>query len=102
MKNNNDEALKNYFDSMLHDSTMTTPVIAKSTQVKEPLPDVSGLPEELVFSSSSTEKDLKLETDEQLNTENNASDVEEWKNIDVEDEFQVLFFELIMLLLRYH
>jgi len=94
MKNNNDEALKNYFDSMLHDSTMTTPVTAKSTQVKEPLPDVSGLPEELVFSNSSTEKDLKLETGEQLKAENNASDVEEWKNIDVEDEFQVLFFEL--------
>ena len=94
MKNNNDEALKNYFDSMLHDNTMTNTVTAKRTQVKEPLPDVSGLPDELVFSSSSTEKDLKLEADEHLKVENNTDDVEDWKNIDVEDEFQVLFFEL--------
>ena len=94
MKNNNDEALKNYFDSMLHDNTMAKASIAPSTDVKEKLPDVSGLPQELVFSESSTEKDQKLETHEQLNTEPSANDVEEWSNIDVGDEFQVLFFEL--------
>lgn len=90
MKNNNDEALKNYFDSMLHDTTMITASSGHEIQVKDQLPDLSGLPEELVFSNSSTEKD----SSEQLDEKNHVVDDNEWKNIDVEDEFQVLFFEL--------
>ena len=94
MKNNNNEALKNYFDSMLHDNTMTKASTDLSTDIKEKLPDLSGLPQELVFSESSTEKDQELETNEQPDIEPSTNDVEEWSNIDVEDEFQVLFFEL--------
>ena len=96
MKNNNDEALKNYFDSMLHDPTIMTPStdVRSDTLVKEELPDISGLPKELVFSSSSTESHVKESLDAELEKEVLSEKLEEWGNIDVEDEFQVLFFEL--------
>jgi len=93
MKNNNDEALKNYFDSMLHESSSTTTSAKSETKVKEELPNVSGLPEELVFSNSSTEKAVAVAPEEALATQDDKNK-DDWKNIDSENEFQVLFFEL--------
>jgi len=92
MKNNNDEALKNYFDSMLHDNTISKTSVPQNTNVKEKLPDVSGLPKELVFSRSSTEKVLNSKPEQQLDIEPN--DIEERSSFNIEDEFQALFFEL--------
>jgi len=98
MKNNNDEALKNYFDSMLHESAVTTSE-PPETALKEDRLNVSGLPEELVFSSSSTEKKASLTANETAEAQEALavqSDKKEgdWENINLENEFQVLFFEL--------
>lgn len=91
MKNNNDEAMKNYFDSMLRTETAVTPA-AKSVTIVDP--EVSVLPDELVFSNSSTinQEQLAISTQVEIQQHNVAAD--EWKNIEVESEFQVLFFEL--------
>jgi len=97
MKNNNDEALKNYFDSMLHDNTIVPEPELKQpmTQVKDEMVDIiKGLPEELTFASSSTEMvpELEHKVDEKKSNLNEKRD--EWQNLVLEDEFQVLFFEL--------
>ena len=96
MKNNNDEALKNYFDSMLHDSSITSSSAddSLSTQVKEELPVISGLPEELVFSNSSTESNVESNVNQEAKDGTLPAKNGEWENLEVEDEFQVLFFEL--------
>jgi purine-binding chemotaxis protein CheW len=89
MKNHNDEAITTYFSSMLNEKV--------SEQVKVETPpatlavNVSSLPKNLVFSETE-----RLVKDEVLIE--NKKPVEKtdttWKNISVEKEFQVLFFEL--------
>lgn len=97
MKNNNDEAMKNYFDSMLHNEK-TTPASEKSDKPEKKasteFAELPTLPEELVFSNSSTKAQLHLQVSEEAEIQKQSATTEEWKNIDVENEFQVLFFEL--------
>jgi purine-binding chemotaxis protein CheW len=98
MKNHNDEALKNYFDSMLHD-TIQAPV-DKEVKLKDKVVEIASLPAELVFAESSTErhieldKEIALKEEVEVKEDDSAVIIEEWENINVEDEFQVLFFEL--------
>lgn len=90
MKHSNDQAMINYFNTMLRiggkddaqpsdlhvfkDNTETDEFIA------EDLSEVT-LPKELVFSNLSENEQYDSEADN-------------WTNIEVDDEFQVLFFEL--------
>jgi len=88
MKNNNNEAMKNYFDSMLRDEQTVEQSEAKQKEFAEPTPvDVSTLPKNLVFSESIVAAEKNIE--EELKTPE-----EKWQNLQVEDNFQVLFFEL--------
>ena len=84
MKNHNDEAMTSYFSSMLNDETTTTQVMVETAPDTAEI-NATSLPENLVFSN------VTVATEENLT----ASKVEaEWKNLTVENEFQVLFFEL--------
>ncbi|RBW47445.1 chemotaxis protein CheW [Psychromonas sp. B3M02] len=88
MKNNNNEAMKNYFDSMLRDDQTAEVPVSKETEFAEPVHvDISTLPKNLVFS----ETDVAVEKATQ---QNQQAEQEEWQNLQVEDNFQVLFFEL--------
>jgi len=83
MKNHNDEAMASYFSSMLNETTSTQVVekeMPETVAVK-----VSSLPDDLVFT----------EIENAVQEDNTTQSVETiWKNIQVENEFQVLFFEL--------
>ncbi|MEI6895880.1 MAG: chemotaxis protein CheW [Psychromonas sp.] len=81
MKNHNDEALQNYFNSMLNEKESQQAVTAPAP-VKLNIPI---LPENLVFSEAEALGDSDITPQK---SENN------WKNIELEDNFQVLFFEL--------
>jgi purine-binding chemotaxis protein CheW len=83
MKNHNDEAMANYFGSMLNEKSTTE--VEFDTPSKPLTVNVSGLPENLVFSQEKVQTEV-----EKPKKQTPAS----WKNIDVENEFQVLFFEL--------
>lgn len=85
MKNNNDEAMKNYFDSMLRSEQKTQTLPVKEPESHQGEQVASTLPNQLVFSESSTSVINKKQP------EKAASD---WQNIQVENEFQVLFFEV--------
>ncbi|WP_409440027.1 chemotaxis protein CheW [Psychromonas sp. GE-S-Ul-11] len=88
MKNNNNEAMKNYFDSMLRDDQATEQPENKQTEFADPIPvDVSTLPKNLVFSES-------IVGVEKASDEEEPAPAEQWQNLQVEDNFQVLFFEL--------
>ena len=83
MKNHNDEAMASYFSSMLNDETSTQVMVEPAPKALEI--NATSLPENLVFSEVevATEKDVTPQSGES-----------EWKNLVVENEFQVLFFEL--------
>ncbi|GLS89440.1 hypothetical protein GCM10007916_05070 [Psychromonas marina] len=85
MKNHNDEAIANYFSSMLNEKASTE--VIEETTPKTLAVNVSGLPENLVFSEPEPEPEIEPEA-----VPEKASAA--WKNIDVEEQFQVLFFEL--------
>ena len=80
MKNNNNDAMKNYFDSMLRNDD-------KSNEESPEFAEPSELNEQLVFSSPTIniQKELEIESVEKD---------DEWENLVVADQFQVLFFEL--------
>jgi purine-binding chemotaxis protein CheW len=124
MKNNNDEAMKNYFDSMLcgeqgvvsnehnkkqdeaelsekesivstivNELTQTTTILSEPVETAYLEPDSSvstTLPEHLVFASTELETLAEVEAI----SEGLELPSVEWQNIVVENEFQVLFFEL--------
>lgn len=96
MKNNNDEAMKNYFDSMLRsdEKTGASVDIRPVKEVKAKLTEPTVLPKELVFSTSSTEPVTVYKASPVLEKKITPKILDEWKNIEVEDQFQVLFFEL--------
>jgi purine-binding chemotaxis protein CheW len=83
MKNLNDEALANYFGSMLNEDT--TAEVKVETPPKPLAVNVSGLPENLVFSEEKVQVEVEIPEKKAATT---------WKNIEVENEFQVLFFKL--------
>ena len=83
MKNHNDEAMTSYFSSMLNE-TPSTQVIEKVAPETIPV-NISPLPENLVFSEN------EIATKEEIAPQKTEA---VWNNISVENEFQVLFFEL--------
>ncbi|WP_019613238.1 chemotaxis protein CheW [Psychromonas ossibalaenae] len=99
MKNNNDEAMESYFTSMLREETPQKVMSETLTDdVHEQLESLRSavpvLPETLVFSES--EKEVETLTAQQLSeaVETNPVQTPRWENLVVENEFQVLFFEL--------
>ncbi|MDA7746362.1 chemotaxis protein CheW [Psychromonas sp.] len=96
MKNNNDEAMKNYFDSMLRSEKSVQPKVEKvaTVETKNEFSKSTALPKELVFSNSSTDTHIELATQKELEKQNAIEKEDEWKNIEVGNEFQALFFEL--------
>lgn len=121
MKNNNDKLMKNYFNSMLCDEVeavsdkknnpIDKPDFFENKAIVNEVPQVSRaivetvktklaeqptsivnttLPKHLVFASP----ELKTEQKVELIKVEPVTSIDEWKNIDVENEFQVLFFEL--------
>lgn len=94
MKNNNDEAIKNYFDSMLRPETDVTSNTKAILTADLELPAVSALPNELVFSNASTSSQETLALSAEVEMQQSTAVIDEWQNIDVKNEFQVLFFEL--------
>jgi len=83
MKSHNDEAMENYFSSMLNTGK-------PSELAVKPLPgtmEVGGstLPKNLVFSEPQSQVEIQIE-------KHDGAPV--WENIAVENEFQALFFEL--------
>lgn len=83
MKNHNDEAMTSYFSSMLNETPSAQVMV--ETPEEALAVNVSSLPENLVFS----ENKLQIETNQPEPPAEKA-----WKNLVVESEFQVLFFEL--------
>ncbi len=99
MKNHNDQAIESYFTSMLseqlpEDTVTETLVDDVQEQLESLQPAVSILPETLVFSEQ--EEAIDVAAAPQLSeTEAVATQKQDvWKNLDVGNEFQVLFFEL--------
>ncbi|WP_413701327.1 chemotaxis protein CheW [Psychromonas sp. KJ10-10] len=95
MKNHNDEAIKNYFNSMLNEKTSDSKEVLEQKVIEKPPENLtvglSSLPENLVFS----ETDITTQEKEAVEAEESSAEAnQEWKNISVESEFQVLFFEL--------
>jgi len=124
MKNNNDEAMKNYFDSMLcgesdiisdecnkkedeaefsEKESIVNSIVNELPQTKlsvsesieatyfepESLANTT-LPKHLVFATT----ELEEQAESKVINEELEIPSDEWQNINVEDEFQVLFFEL--------
>lgn len=83
MKNHNDEAIASYFSSMLSENSATQ--VIDKTPTETLAVNVSSLPNDLVFSETEIAPVEKVELPKTETA---------WKNIVVENEFQVLFFEL--------
>ncbi|MFT6985352.1 MAG: purine-binding chemotaxis protein CheW [Psychromonas sp.] len=96
MKNHNDKAMESYFTSMLReesDQGSETLVNDVQEQLESLQPVHTVLPQTLVFSEQ--EEMIAADAKEQLpEPVAPLKQQEEWKNLDVENEFQVLFFEL--------
>ena len=99
MKNNNDDALAEYFDSMLSETKSELPVIDTAVIVAEKPVKVVALPEVLRFAEPEVAQNVEeivVETPAiEIAVQTEAApqpELESWKNIAVEDEFQVLFF----------
>jgi len=87
MKNNNNDAMKNYFDSMLRSDDKAALSEAPITDNQSEFAEPNELSEQLVFSSST----INIQKEPEINS---AVKEDEWQNLVVEDQFQVLFFEL--------
>jgi len=85
MKNHNDDALADYFSSMLNEKKPTLAIVDTPPQAEPTCLNVVPLTETLHFA----EPDKQVEV---VQPEQKAQ--LSWENIDVENEFQVLFFEL--------
>lgn len=86
MKNNNNDAMKNYFDSMLGNDDKKTSIEENEPEFAEP----NELPEQLIFSTPT----LNIQQEPEKATSEPIEQEDEWENLIVEDQFQVLFFEL--------
>lgn len=90
MKNNNDEAMKHYFDSMLRPEIKATSVVS-NTMIKQ-------MPEEVAFKQNLAQAEMLVFSSASTVIETAPSAVpevvKEWQNLDLPDEFQALFFEL--------
>jgi len=86
MKNNNNDAMKDYFDSMLGNGDKKATIEENKPEFAEP----NELPEQLIFSNPT----LKIQQEPEKATSEDIEKEDEWENLIVEDQFQVLFFEL--------
>lgn len=86
MKNNNNDAMKNYFDSMLGSDDKKTSIEENKPEFAEP----NELPEPLILSTPT----LNIQQEPEKVTSEPIEKEDEWENLIVEDQFQVLFFEL--------
>ena len=86
MKNNNNDAMKNYFDSMLGNDDKKTSIEENEPEFAEP----NELPEPLILSTPT----LNIQQEPEKATSEPIEKEDEWENLIVEDQFQVLFFEL--------
>lgn len=96
MKNHNDQAMESYFSSMLCEKSAeetSTEILVNDVheQLEGLHSSTSILPETLVFSEQ--QEMVEPEITQALATQQ-AEQADVWKNLDVENEFQVLFFEL--------
>jgi purine-binding chemotaxis protein CheW len=97
MKNHNDKAIETYFSSMLNDaeeeSRISETLVEDVPSQLESLPVVTPIQTETIVFS---EEKVVIESEEQLVEPlvQQSQQVEEWKNLEVENEFQVLFFQL--------
>ena len=100
MKNHNDKAIEQYFNSMLDDTAAKT---SDAENINNDIPSqLASLPavtpvitETIVFPEDQSEDQAAIKIEEQRESEgldNQQSEV--WKNLEVENEFQVLFFKL--------
>jgi len=97
MKNHNDKAIEKYFSSMLNETaekgSSDDQVVDDVTSQTGRLPVVTPIQTEtIVF----PEEKVVIETEKQPveTLEQPSQQVDVWKNLDVENEFQVLFFQL--------
>jgi purine-binding chemotaxis protein CheW len=93
MKNHNDQAMESYFRSMLSENSaeenLPETCVDDVNKQLEGLHSVTPvLSEPLVF------QEQEERTAEQESVPAQAKQQDAWKNLDVENEFQVLFFEL--------
>lgn len=96
MKNHNDQAMASYFSAMLSEKPSIDS--ATKTLVDEPLEHVQEtiplLPETLVFSAVENADKAVASAQSCATPEAAKQEDDEWKQLTVENEFQVLFFEL--------
>jgi len=89
MKNNNQDAMKNYFDAMLNDGQQAEDKTQLDyAEAEDQLP--LAIAEKLIVASQQIE--VEQVVTENLNIDDNNQD--EWQNLQVEEQFQVLFFEV--------
>lgn len=94
MKNHNDKAMESYFTSMLREQSAQaseTLVNDVQEQLENLQPVHSILPQTLVFSEADVTTEVMRQSPEPAVA---IKQPEPWKNLAVEKEFQVLFFEL--------
>jgi len=97
MKNNNDQAMESYFTSMLNekkvvDSAPETFVDDVNKQLGG-LHSITPIAAELPVFSKQQEEIVTTKVDQEI-PEQQVKQTEVWKNLEISDEFQVLFFEL--------
>ena len=96
MKNHNDQAMESYFSSMLSEKpvedTVTQTLLGDVHEQFEGLHSAASVfPETLIFSE---QQEMAEPAATQALATQQAAQADVWKNLDVENEFQVLFFEL--------
>lgn len=93
MKNNNDQAMESYFTSMLNAKkivdTTSKPFVDDAHNQLDKLQSVTPVLSDALFFSKASEEVVEVETSEEIPPQK-----DDWKNLEVENEFQVLFFEL--------
>jgi len=101
MKNNNDQAMESYFSSMLSEESCADSSVKTLVDDAHPQPDSlqqlpPTLPETLVFSEQlqAPEEVIDVEAASDDSSVSAAQPTKAWKNLELDNEFQVLFFEL--------
>jgi purine-binding chemotaxis protein CheW len=96
MKNHNDQAMETYFRSMLSEksveASLPETVVKDVQQQQQSLHSVTPVVSELLVFQEQEKIAEPIAEQEPVTLQAKQKDV--WKNLDVENEFQVLFFEL--------
>jgi len=101
MKNHNDQAMESYFSAMLSEPSSTEGSVKTLTEDIHPQPEnlqqlPPTLPETLIFSEQqqAPEEDIDVAPGALSESAEQSEQVTAWKNLDLGNEFQVLFFEV--------